>query len=223
MKFKIFSLLLASGLILAACGNDDSDDKKDNKGTEKAEQKTQDDNKDDMDDSSNDKDSNDDQTSDDDSDDQNANKSTTNTVKWDDVKVSPEEAVKEAQNEEKGELKDLSFEKEAGDWSYKVELVDGSNENKVLINADDKSVANVENETEDDDDNDQTFKLSDVAKFEDVLKVAQDKAKGDLEEWSLSEDDGKLVYSIDLKEVNKDTTEFKIDAKSKEILEQEQD
>lgn len=223
MKFKIFSLLLASGLILAACGNDDSDDKKDNKGAEKTEQKTQDDNKDDMDDSSNDKDSNDDQTNDDDSDDQNSNKSTTNTVKWDDVKVSPEEAVKEAQNEEKGELKDLSFEKEAGDWSYKVELVDGSNENKVLINADDKSVANVENETEDDDDNDQTFKLSDVAKFEDVLKVAQDKAKGDLKEWSLSEDDGKLVYSIDLKEGNKDTTEFKIDAKSKEILEQEQD
>lgn len=223
MKFKIFSLLLASGLILAACGNDDSDDKKDNKGAEKTEQKTQDDNKDDMDDSSNDKDSNDDQTNDDDSDDQNSNKSTTNTVKWDDVKVSPEEAVKEAQNEAKGELKDLSFEKEAGDWSYKVELVDGSNENKVLINADDKSVANVENETEDDDDNDQTFKLSDVAKFEDVLKVAQDKAKGDLKEWSLSEDDGKLVYSIDLKEGNKDTTEFKIDAKSKEILEQEQD
>ncbi len=219
MKFKIFSLLLASGLILAACGNDDSDDKKDNKGAEKTEQKTQDDNKDDMDDSNNDKDSNDDQTSDD----QNANKSTTNTVKWNDVKVSPEEAVKEAQNEVKGELKDLSFEKEAGDWSYKVELVDGSNENKVLINADDKSVANVENETEDDDDNDQTFKLSDVAKFEDVLKVAQDKAKGDLKEWSLSEDDGKLVYSIDLKEGNKDTTEFKIDAKSKEILEQEQD
>ncbi|MGO1989129.1 PepSY domain-containing protein [Mammaliicoccus vitulinus] len=223
MKFKIFSLLLASGLILAACGNDDSDDKKDNKGAEKTEQKTQDDNKDDMDDSNNDKDSNDDQTNDDDSDDQNANKSTTNTVKWNDVKVSPEEAVKEAQNEEKGELKDLSFEKEAGDWSYKVELVDGSNENKVLINADDKSVANVENETEDDDDNDQTFKLSDVAKFGDVLKVAQDKAKGDLKEWSLSEDDGKLVYSIDLKEGNKDTTEFKIDAKSKEILEQEQD
>lgn len=223
MKFKIFSLLLASGLILAACGNDDSDDKKDNKGAEKTEQKTQDDNKDDMDDSNNDKDSNDDQTNDDDSDDQNANKSTTNTVKWNDVKVFPEEAVKEAQNEEKGELKDLSFEKEAGDWSYKVELVDGSNENKVLINADDKSVANVENETEDDDDNDQTFKLSDVAKFEDVLKVAQDKAKGDLKEWSLSEDDGKLVYSIDLKEGNKDTTEFKIDAKSKEILEQEQD
>ncbi|WP_016912663.1 PepSY domain-containing protein [Mammaliicoccus vitulinus] len=223
MKFKIFSLLLASGLILAACGNDDSDDKKDNKGAEKTEQKTQDDNKDDMDDSSNDKDSNDDKTNDDDSDDQNANKSTTNTVKWNDIKVSPEEAVKEAQNEEKGELKDLSFEKEAGDWSYKVELVDGSNENKVLINADDKSVANVENETEDDDDNDQTFKLSDVAKFEDVLKVAQDKAKGDLKEWSLSEDDGKLVYSIDLKEGNKDTTEFKIDAKSKEILEQEQD
>ncbi|WP_239745636.1 PepSY domain-containing protein [Mammaliicoccus sp. F-M27] len=219
MKFKIFSLLLASGLILASCGNDDSDDKKDNKGAEKTEQKTQDDNKDDMDDSNNDKDSNDDQTSDD----QNANKSTTNTVKWNDVKVFPEEAVKEAQNEAKGELKDLSFEKEAGDWSYKVELVDGSNENKVLINADDKSVANVENETEDDDDNDQTFKLSDVAKFEDVLKVAQDKAKGDLKEWSLSEDDGKLVYSIDLKEGNKDTTEFKIDAKSKEILEQEQD
>ena len=120
-------------------------------------------------------------------------------MKWDDVKVSPEDAVKAAQKESKGELKDLSFEKETGEWSYKVELVDGTNENKVLINADDKSVTNVEKEQEDSDDNDQTFKLSDVAKFEDALKVAQDKAKGDIKEWSLSEDNGKLVYSIELK------------------------
>ncbi|MGK9044323.1 PepSY domain-containing protein [Mammaliicoccus vitulinus] len=44
---------------------------------------------------------------------------------------------------------------------------------------------------------------------EEAVKVAQ------------NEDYGKLVYSIDLKEVNKDTTEFKINAKSKEILEQD--
>lgn len=61
-----------------------------------------------------------------------------------------------------------------------MNLVDGTNENKVLINADYKSVANVEKEQEDSDDNDQTFKLSDVAKFYDALKVAQDKAKGDI-------------------------------------------
>lgn len=209
MKYKMLSLLLSAGIVLAACGNsdDDNNDKKDNQNDEKTEQTTK-------------ENSNDDQNTDDD---QSSDKATENTVKWDDVKVSPEDAVKAAQKESKGELKDLSFEKETGDWSYKVELVDGTNENKVLINADDKSVTNVEKEQEDSDDNDQTFKLSDVAKFEDALKVAQDKAKGDIKEWSLSEDNGKLVYSIELKEGNKESSEFTIDAKSKEILEQETD
>jgi len=204
MKYKMLSLLLSAGIVLAACGNsdDDNNDKKDNQNDEKTEQTTK-------------ENSNDDQNTDDD---QSSDKATENTVKWEDVKVSPEDAVKAAQKESKGELKDLSFEKETGDWSYKVELVDGTNENKVLINADDKSVTNVEKEQEDSDDNDQTFKLSDVAKFEDALKVAQDKAKGDIKEWSLSEDNGKLVYSIELKEGNKESTEFTIDAKSKEIL-----
>ncbi len=215
MKYKMLSLLLSAGIVLAACGNgdDDNNDKKDNQNDEKTEQTTKENSNDDQN-TEDDQDSDDDQSSD---------KATENTVKWDDVKVSPEDAVKAAQKESKGELKDLSFEKETGEWSYKVELVDGTNENKVLINADDKSVTNVEKEQEDSDDNDQTFKLSDVAKFEDALKVAQDKAKGDIKEWSLSEDNGKLVYSIELKEGNKESTEFTIDAKSKEILEQETD
>lgn len=226
MKYKMLSLLLSAGIVLAACGNgdDDNNDKKDNQNDEKTEQTTKENNNDDQNtddqDSDDDQDSNDDQNTDDD---QSSDKATENTVKWDDVKVSPEDAVKTAQKESKGELKDLSFEKETGEWSYKVELVDGTNENKVLINADDKSVTNVEKEQEDSDDNDQTFKLSDVVKFEDALKVAQDKAKGDIKEWSLSEDNGKLVYSIELKEGNKESTEFTIDAKSKEILEQETD
>ncbi len=221
MKYKMLSLLLSAGIVLAACGNsdDDNNDKKDNQNDEKTEQTTKENSNDDQN-TDDDQDSDDDQNTDDD---QSSDKATENTVKWDDVKVSPEDAVKAAQKESKGELKDLSFEKETGEWSYKVELVDGTNENKVLINADDKSVTNVEKEQEDSDDNDQTFKLSDVAKFEDVLKVAQDKAKGDIKEWSLSEDNGKLVYSIELKEGNKESTDFTIDAKSKEILEQETD
>ncbi|MCJ0908258.1 PepSY domain-containing protein [Mammaliicoccus sciuri] len=221
MKYKMLSLLLSAGIVLAACGNgdDDNNDKKDNQNDEKTEQTTKENSNDDQN-TDDDQDSDDDQNTDDD---QSSDKTTENTVKWDDVKVSPEDAVKAAQKESKGELKDLSFEKETGDWSYKVELADGTNENKVLINADDKSVTNVEKEQEDSDDNDQTFKLSDVAKFEDALKVAQDKAKGDIKEWSLSEDNGKLVYSIELKEGNKESTEFTIDAKSKEILEQETD
>ena len=221
MKYKMLSLLLSAGIVLAACGNgdDDNNDKKDNQNDEKTEQTTKENSNDDQN-TDDDQDSDDNQNTDDD---QSSDKATENTVKWDDVKVFPEDAVKAAQKESKGELKDLSFEKETGDWSYKVELVDGTNENKVLINADDKSVTNVEKEQEDSDDNDQTFKLSDVAKFEDALKVAQDKAKGDIKEWSLSEDNGKLVYSIELKEGNKESTEFTIDAKSKEILEQETD
>src|SRR5699024_5316964 len=142
MKFKWMSLLLASGLVLSACGNDnDDDDMKDDQKDQKSEQTEKEND-------SQDNDNKDDSTMSD-------NKS--------------------AQKEEKGGLKDISFEKETGEWSYKVELLDGQDENKVLINAEDNSVTNVENEKEDDDDNDKTFKLSDAARFEDALKVAQDK------------------------------------------------
>lgn len=195
MKLKWTSLLLASGIVLAACGNDDAEDKD----TKDAKNKTE-------------------QTKD-----ESSNKATQNTIKWDDVKVSPEDAVKAAQKDSKGDLKDLSFEKETGKWSYKVELLDGKKENKVLIDANTKKVINVENETQDSDDNDKSFKLSDAAKFEEVLKSAQKEAKGDLKEWSLSEENGSLVYSVELKDGNKPSTEFKIDAKNKNILEQEQD
>lgn len=108
MKYKMLSLLLSAGIVLAACGNsdDDNNDKKVNQNDEKTEQTSK-------------ENSNDDQNTDDD---QSSDKTTENTVKWDDVKVSPEDAVKAAQKESKGELKDLSFEKETGDWSYKVEF-----------------------------------------------------------------------------------------------------
>ena len=63
-----------------------------------------------------------------------------------------------------------------------------------MINAEDNSVTNVENEKEDDDDNDKTFKLSDAVRFEDALKVAQDKASGDLKEWSLSRENVNCLF-----------------------------
>ena len=98
MKFKWMSLLLASGLVLSACGNDnDDDDMKDDQKDQKSEQTEKEND-------SQDNDNKDDSTM---SDNKSDNKATEKTVKWNDVKVSPEEAVKTAQKEEKGGSVDI--------------------------------------------------------------------------------------------------------------------
>lgn len=48
------------------------------------------------------------------------------------------------------------------------------------------------------------------------------KKDGDIKEWSLEKDDGKLVYNIDLKKGNK-KQEVTVDAKNGKVLKSEQD
>ncbi|MEF9574031.1 PepSY domain-containing protein, partial [Staphylococcus aureus] len=53
-------------------------------------------------------------------------------------------------------------------------------------------------------------------------KEGQKEFDGDIKEWSLEKDDGKLVYNIDLKKGNK-KQEVTVDAKNGKVLKSEQD
>lgn len=203
MKIKIISLLLSSGMVLAACGQDDGSNEHSKKTDDQkpTEQKQSGDT------------SNTSQTG-----------KNNHAIKLNDIKTSPEDAVKTAKKEYQGEVKEISFEKEQGKWAYKVDLQKQGEEAEVVIDDNNAKVINQSTEKEDDYNKEKSFEYKDFKPYKEVIKTAQDKFAGDIHEWSLSKDDdqGKFVYDIDLEKGNQ-KQEFTIDAKTGKILKQNQD
>ncbi|PCF84898.1 PepSY domain-containing protein [Staphylococcus delphini] len=207
MKFKMLSLLLASGIVLAACGNDDDDQKNTNNtdNDTKTEQTT------------------DNNQNSDDNDDQNTNQNAkTQTIDVKDVQTKPEDAIKTAKSSFDGDVKQVEYKKENGQWVYDIDLRNNNEEAEVKVSDKDNKVLNTKKEKEMDNDNDKTINYGDAIDFKEAVKKAQDQQKGDLKKWSLDNDDGQFVYNIELMTDNGEQ-ELVLDAKSGEVLQQEND
>ena len=83
-------------------------------------------------------------------------------------------------------------------------------------------VINKKTEKEDTMNENDNFKYSDAIDYKKAIKEGQKEFDGDIKEWSLEKDDGKLVYNIDLKKGNK-KQEVTVDAKNGKVLKSEQD
>lgn len=203
MQKKMLSLLVASGLVLAACGQGGSSDENKNDSEQKAntEQKQKGDTSGTSETGKN-----------------------SNFIKLGDIKTQPEDAVKTAKKEYDGELKEISFEKEQGKWAYKIDLQKQGEEGEVIINSKDGKVMNKSTEKEDDYDKAKSFKYEDFKPYDEIIKKAKDNFNGDIHEWSLSRDsdEGKFVYDVDLQKGNS-KQEFSLDAKTAKILKNEKD
>lgn len=203
MQKKMLSLLVASGLVLAACGQGGSSDENKNDSEQKAntEQKQKGDTSGTSETGKN-----------------------SNVIKLGDIKTQPEDAVKTAKKEYDGELKEISFEKEQGKWAYKIDLQKQGEEGEVIINSKDGKVMNKSTEKEDDYDKAKSFKYGDFKPYDEIIKKAKDNFNGDIHEWSLSRDsdEGKFVYDVDLQKGNS-KQEFSLDAKTAKILKNEKD
>ncbi|UXR32147.1 PepSY domain-containing protein [Staphylococcus simulans] len=203
MQKKMLSLLVASGLVLAACGQGGSSDENKNDSEQKAntEQKQKGDTSGTSETGKN-----------------------SNVIKLGDIKTQPEDAVKTAKKEYDGELKEISFEKEQGKWAYKIDLQKQDEEGEVIINSKDGKVMNKSTEKEDDYDKAKPFKYEDFKPYDEIIKKAKDNFNGDIHEWSLSRDsdEGKFVYDVDLQKGNS-KQEFSLDAKTAKILKNEKD
>ncbi|PTI39024.1 peptidase, partial [Staphylococcus xylosus] len=81
---------------------------------------------------------------------------------------------------------------------------------------------NKEQENEDSFNNNEAFNYNEAIDYKDAIKKGQKEFDGDIKEWSLSKDDGKLVYDLDLKK-DKEKHEVTIDAKNGKVLNNEQD
>ncbi|KXA45894.1 PepSY domain-containing protein [Staphylococcus simulans] len=203
MQKKMLSLLVASGIVLAACGQGGSSDENKNDSEQKAntEQKQKGDTSGTSETGKN-----------------------SNVIKLGDIKTQPEDAVKTAKKEYDGELKEISFEKEQGKWAYKIDLQKQGEEGEVIINSKDGKVMNKSTEKEDDYDKAKSFKYEDFKPYDEIIKKAKDNFNGDIHEWSLSRDsdEGKFVYDVDLQKGNS-KQEFSLDAKTAKILKNEKD
>lgn len=147
-----------------------------------------------------------------------------NTIALKDIKTTPEKAIEIAQNEYKGDVKEVAFEKEHGGWSYKIAQVHNTNESEVTIKDKDQKVTNKEKESDEGDQSDKTFNYKqDVKSYTQALQKGVDEVNGgSLKEWSIEKDHGKLVYDMDIL-YKGDNHEVSVDAKSLKILKNEID
>ncbi|MEC5299787.1 MULTISPECIES: PepSY domain-containing protein [Staphylococcus] len=139
------------------------------------------------------------------------------------IKTSPEDAIKKAQQTYNNQhLKGISYEKSNGEWAYKIEQQGDNKESEVIISDKNKKILNKEQENEDSLNKNETFNYNNAIDYKEAIKKGQKEFDGDIKEWSLSKDDGKLVYDLDLKK-DKEKHEVTIDAKNGKVLNNEQD
>ncbi|CAM3279186.1 PepSY domain-containing protein [Vagococcus fessus] len=120
---------------------------------------------------------------------------------------------------------EVELEKERGNWVYKIEGKDDTNDYKVVYDAVTKEVLDKETEPLDREEQDesvldaQAIEISKLAEVEEILKVAEEKVKGSrLEEMSLEKNLGITYWEVSVRADNK-KVKLKIDAISKELLE----
>ncbi|MCS4486674.1 PepSY domain-containing protein [Staphylococcus americanisciuri] len=207
MKFKILTLLLSAGIVLAACGNDD-DNQSDNQqanNQSSSQTTTKSDNNTNQDDTN----TSDNQSS--------TQQSTKTTVDLNEIKTQPEEAIKTAQQSFDGQVKKIEYKQDNGQWIYKIDLVNGNNEAEVKVSDQDNKVLASEEEVESDNQTQKVIDLDNVVSYKEAVETAQKEMNGDLKQWKLNHDNGKLVYEVELMDQNKDT-EIIVDAKTGKVM-----
>lgn len=206
MNKKFLALALSAGMIFAACGN--NTDTNTNETNEKAETKVED-----VKDSAKDAKDSAKETKDDV---ETAVKTATSDIK--EVKIDLDGAVnkfKETFSDEEIAIEGVSLELENGEYEYEIEGRKDNKEYKLVLDA---NTADIKEQKEEDDDDNETAEPIDFASIispEEAMDKAltgQEDAK--VVEWSLSTDDGKTKYEIDVE--NGDDKE--VDALTGEVV-----
>ncbi|CAN5453205.1 PepSY domain-containing protein [soil metagenome] len=153
------------------------------------------------------------------------------------TRITKEQARKIALERVSGTVVDEEFEKENGKMVYGFEIKDASGKvMEVKIDAETCNIISVEQDDEDsdangddDEDNDEmksdNTNLASQAKItkEEAQNTALKKAKGTVEDSELEEENGKLVYSFDIRNKKGTITEVQVDAKTGEIVSVEEE
>ncbi len=150
-------------------------------------------------------------------------------------KITKEQARKIALEKVKGEIVDEEYEKEKGKMVYGFEIkqtdgtvmevkVDEITGKIIYVGKDDGDA----NENDGDDDDDKSSNSNEMSEADlmkqakiskaDAEKIALKKAKGTVEEGELEMENGKLVYSFDIRNKKGTITEVQVDAKTGKVV-----
>ncbi|ARJ51499.1 PepSY domain-containing protein [Staphylococcus lutrae] len=194
MKLKLTTILLSTGFILAACGQDDHHDSEKEANHTKTEHTH---------------------------DQQHKNQNTDGqTIALNQIKTQPENAIKTAKSAFDGELKQIEYKKEKGEWVYDVELHKGQEEAEIKVSDKDNKVIHKHIDKEKDQEQHPTIQYSDALQFDKAVKKAQEQQQGELKQWTLKNSDGHFVYEIELNG-KQGEKEIVLDAKTSKVLEQD--
>lgn len=239
-RYKLASILLSAGLVMAACGNagenNESDESSEGSGqsTEQtsSEESSDDESKDDSEankdkegdsdeDTSNDSGDGEENNTSDDNAGGNTNNSSTDAITQDDINHDTQGAVEAAKENFDGKLTQIELDQDNGQWMYKVDLEQNTEEYEVELSIEDLSVINESSETDEDEDSEDQFEYGDAVPAEEAVQTAIDEAGGSglIEEWSLDKDDGNLEYEIELKNTDNGDADIKINAESGDVIE----
>ncbi|MDO5048130.1 MAG: PepSY domain-containing protein [Anaerococcus sp.] len=188
MNKKIIALALAGGLVLSACANGETSNQGDD-GNETETSQVVDDNKEDVSDDTKDN-----------TDDDQASSPT--SLDLANLETDLDKAVDSFNTHFEGKeisITDISLEVEDNKYVYDFEGFDGTNEYQALIDAETFEVLKEEVEEEPDNEMNEVIDLSAIISPDEAIKKAEEISEGGKAlEWSLSVDDGKTIYEVDL-------------------------
>ncbi|MDR7080291.1 putative membrane protein YkoI [Neobacillus niacini] len=146
------------------------------------------------------------------------------------VKITEEEATKAALEKVAGTVKEVELEDEDGTIVYGIEVVstDGSQQD-VKVDAQTGKVVKVEADDEEDgeekDEGENQAELAKQAKIseEEATKAALEKVPGTVKQVELEDEDGTIVYGIEVVSTDGTQQDVKVDAKTGKIVKVEAD
>lgn len=134
------------------------------------------------------------------------------------VNISQTDAVNKF-NERFGSksIEEIELKHKKNRYVYEIEGFDATKEYKIKIDANNGNVLKADSESRDSDDHESALDLNNLISRQQATQIAQSKAAGNVEEWSLEMKKDRPVWNIELKNGHAET-EVEIDAKTQSIL-----
>ncbi|WP_264736738.1 PepSY domain-containing protein [Cytobacillus firmus] len=137
--------------------------------------------------------------------------------------ITVEEAKKIALSEAEGRVESIELERANGKQYYDIDIENGKEDFDIKIHALDGEVISINKERDDDDDNDDNDQSEKEVNGENIIseqkavEIAEKEVNGTLKEIEIDEDDGQILYEVELK-TNKGEADVDIDAETGKIL-----
>src|SRR5690606_29773942 len=127
-----------------------------------------------------------------------------------------------ALSEAEGKVESIELEREKGKQVYEIDVDNGKEDFDIKINALDGEVISVKKEQDDDDQSEKEINAENIISEQKAVEIAEQEVNGTMKEIELDEDDGQILYEVELK-TNKGEADVDIDAESGKVLKVELD